>query len=202
MIIMEDLDRKLQDLENLVERSKIATKIQYRLMFGVDAHKRKYLINSIRQAIKLVMDSGKRTMMYNRLRENEVLVHSCYDSWHRGGKVREGYIVCTIPSRERELDRFSPLGKLSPLSREIMRKYDSNLTRIVYLDEFKERCEILIRAIEFLVLNDLFDIPPFEILHQINGRHGELLSKLKIDPMESRIYREGKVKIIKIIENE
>ena len=32
-------------------------------------------------------------------------------------------------------------------------------------------------------------VPPFEVLHKIIGRHGELLPKLNIDPMNSRIYQ-------------
>jgi hypothetical protein len=84
-----------------------------------------------------------------------------------------------------------------------MRAYDREHTRIIFLDEFKQRCEKLLIAVKKGELDDFFGTPPFEILHRINGLHGELLPRLEIDPTQSRIYKtvRARAKFI-IVENE
>ena len=79
---------------------------------------------------------------------------------------------------------------------EFLREFDSEEKRVLFLDEFLERSQILFEAVEKGELDNLFGTPPFEILHKIIGRYGELLPDLNIDPVNSRIYRVLKYKII------
>ena len=179
------LIKRLQEIQGLKERSNISEKIDDYIDEAIRRHKREHLLNSLISSRNMVLNSAKRTMSIFGLPEHELLAHSQYQMWWRGGKPREGYITTPIQSNPFHLD--------NKVNIKLLREYDSQDIRIVYLDEFKERCETLFEAVKKGELDDLFSIPPFEILHTLNGRHGELLPMLNIDPMKSRIYRVEKV---------
>jgi hypothetical protein len=114
-----------------------------------------------------------------------------YRGRFRGDKHRQGYLPTTINS--------NPLMQSKVNNFNILKKMDSPQVRILYLDEFRERSQILLETVKKGELDDLFGIPPFEILHRIIGYYGELLPRLDIDPLKSRIHKVGKYKIIEIV---
>ena len=188
------LERVLQDIEALVNRSKNIEDIDVHVEEAVLEHRRNHLLRSLQENVELVIKDGKRTMSTFGLPEKRVLVNSAYRGWLRGGKHREGYLPITVHSNPGwwEIKR----------NIEILRAYDRDENRALFLDEFIERSQILFEAVEKGELDNLFGTPPFEILHRIVGRYGELLPDLNIDPMKSRIYRIGTYEIIEKIDGE
>lgn len=188
MSIITTLELVLRNLENVVERSKKIKDIDDYLERALTQHKREHLLKSLKDAIKLVTDSAQRQIKMGAIPRSEILVHSMYHSWRRGNKNREGYVTNTIHYKSTGIDET--------FNNKFLRTYDSYSARICYYDEFEERSEILLKAVEKGQLDTLFKIPPFDILHQIIGRYGEILPKLGIDPFKSRIHKIGKFKII------
>lgn len=185
------LESALQDIGLLVNRSKIIEDIDTDVEEAILEHRRNHLLRSLQEHVELVIQSGKRTMSSFGLPKKRVLVNSVYRSWFRGGKHREGYLPAAIHSNPMGLDALRNI--------ELLRDYDSEDNRVLFLDEFIERSEILFKAVETGKLDNLLGTPPFEILHKIIGRYGELLPDLNIDPMNSRIYRIKRYKIIDIM---
>jgi hypothetical protein len=188
------LERFLQDIEVLVNRSKNIEDIDVHVEEAVLEHRRNHLLRSLQENVELVIQSGKSTMGTFGLPENKVLVNSAYRSWFRGGKHREGYLPTTVHS--------NPGWWKIKSNIEILRAYDREENRALFLDEFIARSQILFEAVEKGELDKLFGTPPFEILHMIIGRHGELLPDLNIDPMNSRMYRVGTYDIIEKMNGE
>jgi len=185
------LERLLLNIETLVTRSRNIEEIDAHVTVAILHHRRWHLQSTLRENIELVLQSGERTMTTFNLPANNVLVHSMYRRWFRGGKHRKGYLPTTINS--------NPLWLSKVNNFEILKKMDTPQVRILYLDEFRERCQILLEAVEKGELDDLFGTLPFEILHRIIGLYGELLPRLDIDPMKSRIHKVGKYQIIEIV---
>ena len=184
------LERALQDIEVLVNRSKIIEDIDTDVEEAILEHRRNHLLRSLQEHVELVIQSGKRTMSTFRLPKKRVLINSAYRSWFRGGRHREGYLPVAIHSNPMGLDVLRNI--------ELLRDYDSTDNRVLFLDEFIERSQILLKAVKKGELDNLFGTPPFEIIHKIIGRCGELLPDLNIDPVNSRIYRIKRYKIIDI----
>ena len=175
------LKRVLQDIQVLVNRSKNIEDIDDHVKEAILEHRRNHLLRALQENVELVIQSGKRTMSTYGLPEKKVLVNSAYRSWFRGGKHREGYLTAAIHS--------NPLGLEIMRNIEILRAVDSEDNRFLFLDEFMERSQILFEAVEKGEQDNLFGTPPFEVLHMMIGRYGELLPDLNIDPMNSRLYK-------------
>jgi hypothetical protein len=178
------LERILQDIQVLVNRRKNIEDIDAHVKEAILEHRRNHLLRLLQKNFELVIQSGKRTMSTYGILEKKVLVNSAYRSWFRGGKHREGYLPAAIHSNPMGLDILRNI--------ELLRDYDSEENRVLFLDEFRERSQILFEAVENGDLDNLFGTPPFEILHMIIGRYGELLPDLNIDPSKTRIYRVSK----------
>lgn len=85
------------------------------------------------------------------LPEKKVLVNSAYRSWFRGGKPREGYLPAAIHTNLSRLEISRNI--------EILRAFDSEENRVIFLDEFVERNQILFEAVEKGKLDNLFVTP-------------------------------------------
>ena len=187
------LKHVLEEIDNLKNRSKNIEDIDSHIKNAILEYRRNHLLMSLQEHIKHVIQSGERTMSTYGLPDSEVLIHSVYRRWLRGGKYRKGYLPAAV--------RSNPLWHDKVINFELLKSIDSDISRYLFLDEFKGYSQILLEAIKKGELDHLFGISPFEILHRIIGRYGELLPALNIDPMNSRIYYRGTYKIIEIEES-
>jgi hypothetical protein len=177
------LRQKLDNLFLLVRKSKSVEKLDNKIKNEIIKLKRSYLEESIKKAIQEVEESAERSLSLSIQPRVDLLVSSGFHAFLRGGRHKE--VILSSPI-------FKPYKFNNPEGHiETLVKFDSQDRRIIYFDEFVERCRILIEAIERGELDDFFGVSPFEILHQINGRHGELLLRLGINPWDSRIYKEA-----------
>ena len=92
------LERLLLNIETLVTRSRNIEEIDAHVTVAILHHRRWHLQSTLRENIELVLQSGERTMTTFNLLEKNVLVHSMYRRWFRGGKHRKGYVPTTINS--------------------------------------------------------------------------------------------------------
>jgi hypothetical protein len=171
------LDNKLQEIQVLREKAKRIENLDEYLEERITQYKRNIMIQEVKDSIKLVLENMPINQSWTK--EEELLVHSSFrfNARERGG---EEYISAIL----------NPIQQLLDLpNQKFYRKYDSKNNRIIFLDEFKKRSNILLEKIEKGALDDVYYTKPFTLLHMINGRHGELLKRLGIDPEESRIYK-------------
>lgn len=169
------LQETIHRISELREKSEIYLHLDSYAEKAITQHKRKHLLESLRHEIQQVVNYAERTMKIHGIPRTELVIHSSYQVQSRGGKPWEGYISCPLSVR----------NKL-----EFFRTNDTPRTRLTYLDEFEERCSILLKKIEEGSLEEVYGVPPFEVLHQISGRYGELVPSLGIDPFESRMYKD------------
>jgi hypothetical protein len=180
---MNTFQEKLENILLLKRKITSVEKIDEFVKEEITQQKRDHLKESLKKSIRLVEENAKQTISISIHPKTELFVHSSYHAYIRSERNKEGYLSAPIfiPSYYRPREYYL----------EYLIFFDSQERRIIYFDEFNERCRILIEAVESGELDDLFGVPPFEILQQINGRYGELLTRLEINPWDSRIYREA-----------
>jgi hypothetical protein len=175
---MSDLDKLYESLEKLRKKSERNEALDDFVEQAIPKYKHKHLVKSLQETVGRVMNEARYSKV-NLVFGTERMVRSM--------RINEGYITSVI-------DAYKFLTSGSPeYHEEFLREYDDENHRILFVDEFEKRSSVLLRKAEEGLLDDLYGIPPYEILHRIMGRHGELLDRIGIQPLDSRIYDGVKV---------
>jgi hypothetical protein len=179
LISMGEYDRLARQIKDLKEKSGSSVQLDEKIADVENMQKRAALVNSLEEAIKLILHKGRKAALHNLTNSKQILVDTRETSLPRGGVMQEGI----FPSLHYDFFYFG----LNP-DEHTYDIIDNPQWRAVYLDEFQERCKILVEAVKRGELDEFFGFPPYEVLHQINGRYGELLPRLGIDPRKGRTY--------------
>ncbi len=129
-------------------------------------------------------DYATKTVRTEFVKHENLVVNSQYQYWTREGKPVEGYLATIIPDTMiRMLIKTGGPMHLAHL--------DNIETRITYLPEYRDRFKLLIEKLEQGEIDELLDKPPHDMLHMINGAHGELLLKIGVTPGESQTVKKN-----------
>lgn len=170
---MSDLDRMYLSLEMLRERSKDYLDLDDFAEQFYKQFRRDHLVKGLRESINQVLHMIQ-THEVQSLADAEPMVQSM--------PFRDGYVITVFDAH-----KFITSGR-SDFHQEFLQEYDDENHRILYPDEFESRSSKLLDMAESGLLDDLADVPPYEILHRIIGKHGELLERIGIGFLNSRIY--------------
>ncbi len=176
---MADLEKLLKSLEKLLDKSERKEALDEYVERLINKYKHDFFIESLRKRVDIVMKrvrDARKT--FHPVTGITPLVSSMLHSYGD----RELYLTMVIFTSK---DVTSAMG--IDHEQHLLR-YDNEDHRLLFPDEFEKRSSILLEKAEEGVLDDLYDSPPYEILHQIIGRHGELLDRLGIQPFDSKIY--------------
>lgn len=172
---MIELDEINKSLDSLLERSSEVAELDKYIEAREIAGKRIQLNNRLHDAMQKLIAAGKREAARSYTNETHILVFSSFHVIPTRKGVKEG-IFQHVDHDVKTLDFVSEFGEKG------WNRIDNEEKRIVYLDEFRERCIILLRALPYGALDDQIGEKPENILHKIVGRQGELLQRIGIDP--------------------
>ncbi len=178
----QELKTILESLEELKSRSKNISYQEEPLKQFIILQKREQLSQELLAAIKLILIEGKKVARIHATPENRIIVETSLKIIPSGGSSKEAIIPAVIND-----DAITSLLILH--KQEGLKLVDNEKTRVTYLDEFKERFKTTMNLIPLGILDPQFNQLPYEIFHKINGRFGELLPIMGINPEHGRTYK-------------
>ena len=170
---------KLDDLEKLLAKTNTAVDLEKHINESINAHKRNRLVENLKVSMQQLEDFATKTVRTEFVKHENLVVNSQYRYWTRGGKPVEGYLATIIPDTMIRM----LIKKGGPMH---LAHLDNIETRITYLPEYRDRFILLIEKIEQGEVDELLDKFPHDLLHMINGAHGELLLNIGVPPGESQ----------------
>jgi len=179
---MTSLEKLLEEIKLLNEKSKNIMINTESLDLLIKFEKRKTILKELSNAITYYLNQGKRKAATYLTTEEHIFVQTQHRIIKRGKGVKKGIIPAFI--NDDQLINLIKIYREEPLE-----KFDNEESRLVYLDEFRERGIILIKSVTSGKLDDQIDKNPNEVIHEINGRCGKLLPRLEIDPLQGRTYK-------------
>ena len=171
--------QKLDDLEKLLAKTKSTVDLEKHINESINAHKRSRLVENLKVSMQQLEDFATKTVRTEFVKHENLVVNSQYHYWTRGGKPVEGYLATIIPDTMIRM----LIKKGGPMH---LAHLDNIEIRITYLSEYRDRFILLIEKLEQGEVDELLDKFPHDLLHMINGAHGELLLKIGVPPGESQ----------------
>jgi len=179
LINLSEIEKLKENIKELKGKSEIVKQIDDKIAETELTTKRHVCIQKLEEVIKKLNIRADKKALQNLTSINNMLVSSSYMAISRGGRMVEDF----FPSIH--YDRTS-LGFFS--AKNSYDLIDNRRIRAIYIDEYNQRCSILIRKIREGQLDEVLGFSTYKILHMINGRYGELLPRLGIDPIEGMTY--------------
>jgi len=171
------------DIKELKGKSEILKQIENKIAETELVSKRNVCIQKLGEVIKSLNMRAEKKAMQNLTSVNNMLVTSSYMTITRGGRIVEDFFL-SIQYDIQSLGFFPAKNSYDLI--------DNRQIRAIYIDEYNKRCGLLIQKIREGQIDEILGSSPYEILHKINGRYGELLPRLGIDPTEGRTYNKLK----------
>jgi len=165
---------KLENLDRLLIESEKTMDLEQHIEDSINFHRRLNLIDGLEAEMKQLEESATRVARLKHVSPQNLLINSQYIEWFRGGKTRHRYIFTVLSDSiiHQGVTAYGPM---------ILIWHDNPQMRLTYIEEFRRRYQELNKRLVMGDLDDLIGKTPQEVLHMINGAHGELVKRLGLE---------------------
>lgn len=162
------------ELEVLLDDSRKVIDLEEKIGSSLSRFKRNSMIDELEEFMKRLLEHTRYVKKRDQIEDENILVFSHYGNFMQGKKQYDYIITAYRDELQKETIQTYGVRAIPVI--------DNPKQRLTYLPQYLERYSKLISMLERGELDHILGYPIIQVLHMINGSHGELLEEIGLDP--------------------